>query len=267
MNRMFRWWPAAMVAVAMAASACGGSVTTSAPLPHPTLRTAVKAGRAGAVVASPHRVAGSGDWPTLVSRAITAAPMSFAGTLVAPTIVPRGNSATVSITADTYSVALYQCPTALPINSSAIGIGSCGAPSNLAEAFGATTYPTAAVLQQATRYQTPPGVPVATTLAGGVHAQRWTEPGSAHPIEVAWRAGGWHVVVAGASALATAQATVRLLASYHWPSGQGLLTVDTTAGAMHASLQWAVGDTVYFTSASHDLAHALAMAAAMRRYP
>lgn len=266
MNKMSRWWPAAMVAVAMAASACGGSLTGIAPH-HPAPRAVGQASRAGAVVASHHRVTGSGAWPALVSRAITATPMAFAGTLAAPTTVPRGNSATVSITADTYSVALYQCPTALAINSAAIGIGSCGTQANLAEAFGATIYPTAEALQQVTAYQTPPGTPVATTLHGGVQALRWTGSASANPIEVAWQAGGWHVVVAGASALATAQAAARLLTGYGWPSAHGLLTVDTSAGALHASLQWAVGDTLYFTSASHNLAHALAMASTMKRYP
>ncbi|MDA8199785.1 MAG: hypothetical protein M0Z54_10270 [Thermaerobacter sp.] len=269
MNIMPRLWPAALALVAVVAAACGG--TLSAPhtptRTRPPSRAASTAARAGAVTATHHHVTGNGAWPRLLSLGITAAPMTFDGALVAPTVLPRGNSATVSITADTYSVAFYQCPTAEAVNSPAIGVGSCGTLASMAEAFGATRYSSSAALQQATVYQTPPGQPLPAPLLGGIMAQQWVAPGATAPLEVAWQNAGWHVVVAGPSAFATANQLAPVLAHYHWPSPTGLLTVDASGGTRHTSLAWAVGDTVYFTSSSHHPAHALAMAAAMKRYP
>lgn len=269
MNMTPRLWPAALASVAVLAAACGG--TLSAPhTPAPARRSsqaASTASRAGAVTATHHRVTGSAAWPRLLSRGITAAPMTFDGELVAPTILPRGNSATVSITADTYAVAFYQCPAAEAVNSPAIGVGSCGTLASMAEAFGATRYGSSVALQQATAYQTPPGQPLPAPLLGGILAQQWVAPGAIAPLEVAWRDAGWHVVVAGSSAFATANRLAPLLAHYHWPSTTGLLTVDVSGGTRHTSLQWVVGDTVYFASSSHHPTHALAMAAAMKQYP
>lgn len=269
MNIMPRLWPAALVVVAVVAAACGATLSaphTAMPARRPS-RPASTASRAGAVTATHHRVTGNGAWPRLLRRGITAAPMTFDGTLVAPTVLPRGNSATVSITADTYSVALYQCPTAEAVNSTAIGVGICGTLASMAEAFGATHYGSSAALHQATAYQTPPGQPLPAPLLGGMVAQQWVAPGATAPLEVAWRDAGWHVVVAGPSAFATANQLAPLLAHYHWPSTTGLLTVDVSGGVRHTSLEWAVGDTVYFTSSSHHPTHALAMAATMKRYP
>ena len=271
MNTIPRLWSIAMVsmAVVVAASACGGTLSAPSPSSHARHASdpASLTSRAGDVAAGHHRVAGSGAWPALLSQGITAAPMTFDGALVAPTVLPRGNSATVSITADTYSVALYQCPTAEAVNSPAIGVGSCGALTNMAEAFGATQYGSSAAMQQATAYQTPPGRPLPAPLLGGITAEQWVAPGATAPLELAWRDAGWRVVVAGPSAFSTANQLAPLLAHYHWPSTTGLLTVDASGGTRHTSLQWAVGDTVYFTSSSHHPAHALAMAAAMKRYP
>lgn len=269
MNMVSRLWPTALAIVAVVAAACGGTLSAShAHPPAPRApQSASTASRAGAVTVTHHAVTGSGAWPRLLSQGITAAPMTFTGVLIAPTVVPRGNSATVSITADTYAVAFYECPKPEPVNSAKVGVGPCGSLANMAEAFGATHYGSVTAVEQATSYQTPPGQPLPAPLLGGITAKQWIAPGASAPLEVAWRDAGWHVVVAGPSAFANANRLTALLAHYHWPSATGLLTVDASGGTRHTSLQWTVGDTVYFTSSSHDPAHALAMAAAMKRYP
>jgi hypothetical protein len=257
-----RLWLAALAAVILAATASGllGAARKDPPLA-PSHRVEAGTGRPRGMTPPIH-------WPRLITQALPAGRGAFQAPLMAPTRVPRGNSAQVSISPGAYAVALYACPSAQPPNGPLIGQGSCGALHDVAEAFGATAYSSTAALRQATQYRTPPETPVRIRLARGIAADRWSDPGSSAPIEIAWQQDNWHVVVSGgASLVAAANRLAALLDRETLPARAGILTEDLSGGSVHTSLQWAVGTTVYFASASHTPAHALTLADSMRRYP
>lgn len=264
------------LALALAASACGVSPASAGY--HPRATSGVAKQRARGSQRQPstdppvhHHATHRLVWPSLVTQALSAVPRTFASELLAPTVLPRGNSASVAVDGTAYSVTVYACAAPEPVNSPLIGLGTCGTTRNFAEAFGGTTYASSLALDQATVYQTPPGPFHAIALPGGISGQRWmasNATGKPSTLEIAWRLPGWHVVVSGNVAIRqTARTVARLLQHYRLPPGPGLLTVDAEADGLHTSLQWAVHDTLYFASATHTPAHALAMAASMQAYP
>jgi hypothetical protein len=264
------------LALALAASACG--VSPSSAGRHTLAAAGAPKQRARGGPRQPsedppahHNASPGRVWPSLVIHALNAVPRTFTSELLAPAILPRGNSASISVDGTAYSVTVYACASPEPVNSPLLGLGTCGTTSNFAEAFGGTTYPSSHALTEATAYQTPPGPFRTMALPGGISAQRWVAPnatGQPSTLEIAWRVQRWHVVVAGSLSIRqTARTIARLLQHYRLPAGPGLLTVDAEADGLHTSLQWAVHDTLYFASATHTPAHALAMAASMQAYP
>lgn len=192
--------------------------------------------------------------------------------LMGPASLPRGNSEQVSFSSPHYTVNVFQCPTAGPVNSSLIGQGMCGAMESFAEGFGATIYPTAAAARGALTYQTPPGTPVAMSLPGGLTGSRWRIHGQKGPTArrrlCGTKATGPLWSQAGRpSAVPSAVLVTHLLQHYLLPPHPGLLTVDVAGDGLHTSAQWVLGSTVYFTSAMHSPAQAVTMAASLKPFP
>lgn len=192
--------------------------------------------------------------------------------LMGPTDLPRGNSVDVLFSASAYTVNLFQCPTPEPVNSSKIGHGMCGAMASFAEGFGARVYATPGAAQQdALAYQAPSGPPIPISLPGGLTGDRWRISGQTRPRSTAaivWHEGDWTIVVSGGPPeRSTAVLVTHLLQQYLLPPHPGLLRVDVAGDGLHTTVTWILGSTVYFTSAMHNPAHAVAMAASFQSYP
>ncbi len=257
--------------VTLGLSGCG---TTSAAPPRgvpsvPKTRAQPKPKRTSAKP-SPHSSAPHAPWPTLVLQSLGLIQGHTAVALMGPASVPRGNSAKVSFSASQYTVNVFQCPAADPINSSAIGHGLCGAMASFAEGFGATRYPSHAAAQAALAYQPPSGTPVTMSLPGGLTGSRWRISGQTGPHNTAtivWHEGNWTLVVSGGPPeQSSALLVTHLLQHYRLPPHTGLLTVDVAGDGLHTSVQWVLGSTVYFTSAMHNPAHAIIMAASIEPF-
>ena len=250
-----------------------GTPTVSASPPAPVTSHAQKKPKshAGTHTRVPQTPASSVQWPSLVRQALSVAAKQTAVSLMGPTDLPRGNSATITVKPDAYAVTVYQCPTPQPLNSPSIGSGLCGAMASFAEGFGGTRYASPSAIHRALAYQTPPQTPVPMTLPGHLTANRWRrqgQTGTGSTMAIVWREGDWTIVISGGPPeRSTAVMVAHLLQQYLLPPHSGLLTVDVAADGLHTSVQWAVGDTIYFTAATHNPAHAIAIAASMAVYP
>lgn len=264
------------VALTFAMAGCG---TESATPPPPDPVASVSATHAKA---KPKRAqstkppdrdhsASTWPWPLSVSQSLDLVTGHTQPALMGPVSLPRGNSVKVSFSSTQYAVNVFDCPTAEPINSSLIGQGVCGAMASFAEGFGAKLYPTAAAARDALRYQTPPGSPVPMNLPGGLTGRRWRIRGQSGPRsteEIVWHEGDWTIVVSGGSPeRSSAMLVAHLLQQYLLPPYPGLLTVDVAGDGLHTSVEWALGSTVYSTSAMHNPAHAVIMASSMKPFP
>ena len=214
------------------------------------------------------------QFPALVASALR----KIAGTtqipLWGPTTLPRGNSAIAKSTQQSFTVNIFACPVAEPINSSQIGQGNCGAMASFAEGFGASEYPSPQAALDAL-----PQSPITNlsnlqlmsqSLPGGLTAQRWVRSGSHGPgstIALRWQEGDWTLWISGGSGLRqTAISVTEDLQHYRLPPHQGSLLIDAAPDGQHTSLSWVIGSTVYDANSMHQALHAIEIAASSQPF-
>lgn len=259
------------VLVAVAALFVSGTVGCGITGSPPASATHGKTKRHQASGADAGGAASPAHWPKLVAQSLALVRGHTQVALQGPTVLPRGNSARVSFSAARYTVNFFECPSVEPLNSPHIGQGMCGAMAAYADGFGGRMYATPAAAREALAYQPPSGTPVAMSLPGGLTASRWPisgRSGLGSTAAVVWHEGEWTIVVTGGPGeRAAAVLVARLLQRYRLPAHPGLLNIDAAGDGLHTSAQWVVGSTVYTTSAMHNPAHALVMAASTRPFP
>jgi hypothetical protein len=253
----------------------------------PGVGNAATANPAAASVSGSSIARASVSWPAVISEAVSYARTRTAVPLMAPARLPAAgpapNSALVHAGGSYYSVALYACAAALPVNNPGIGSGTCSAMASIYGAFGGNTYRSAAAAVASLPEPSAAdraGCPDATrvTLPAGIVATLYTDPAAHRNCEAIWREGAWRFELTGDLNGGTggdgtepwpgvAAGIISYLASHHLPRTPGFLESDIAGDGLHTGLYWALGRDVYSASTYHGATPAISLAIAMTRYP
>ncbi len=142
------------------------------------------------------------EWPAVVGAAMAYAAPRTSVPLQAPRVLPRAglvpNSAQVRANTSQYSVALYHCASALPVEHPGIGVGACGTMASYYGYFEGHAYPGAVAALGALRLPAPTcphksRVP----LAAGVVATLYSGPLPEGNCGAAWHEAHWSFVLTG----------------------------------------------------------------------
>ena len=202
---------------------------------------------------------------------------SFGG----PPVQAGPNTAQAEAQKRSYSVSLYNCPQALPLNSSRFEL-SCEAPVTILGVFGGGSYasPTAALsalsASERVSAQRPASCDVTrqVRLRGAVVAEVYTSPASGNNCLAHWQEHGWEFVLTGFFATdngwgswpATADQLVGYVTSHRLPAAHGLLDCDIAGDGLPTTLIWALGAQTYTASTYHSALGSIDMADAMSPY-
>ena len=227
------------------------------------------------------------SWPGVIGEAMSYARTRTAMPLMAPARLPAAgpapNSAQVDAGGSYYSVALYGCAAALPVNDPGIGAGPCGTIASIYGGFRGNAYRGAAAAVASLPEPSAAdraGCPDATrvTLPAGIVATLYTDPAAHRNCEAIWHEGEWLFELTGDLNGGTggdgtkpwpgvAASIISYLARHHLPRTPGFLESDIAGDGLHTSLYWALGRDVYNASTYHGATQAISLAIAMTRYP
>jgi hypothetical protein len=229
------------------------------------------------------------SWPVVISTAMRYARTRTAVPLMAPARLPAAeaalvpNSAQVAAGSSHYSVSLYVCAAALPVNNPGIGSGTCGSIAAIYGGFGGNAYRSAAAAVASLPGPSAgdrAGCPSATrvTLPAGIVATVYTDPATHANCEAVWREGGWRFELTGdlnggtggdgtEPWAAVAAGIISYLTGHHLPRTDGFFESDIAGDGLHTSLSWALGRDVYNVGTYHGTAPAISLAIALTPYP
>ena len=238
---------------------------------------------ASGTVASTSAGSKARQWPGVVGAAMAYAAPRTSVPLQAPRVLPRAglvpNSAQVRASTSQYSVALYHCASALPVEHPGIGVGACGSMASYYGYFEGHAYPGAMAALGALRLPAPPcphKSPV--PLAAGVVATLYSGPLPKGNCEAAWHEAHWSFVLTGDLNGGThgdatlpwrqvASEVVSYLRGRSLPGDHGYMESDIAGDGLHTATYWQRGRDVYGASTYHGTLPALALAVAMTPYP
>lgn len=223
------------------------------------------------------------DWPAVVAEAMNYAQRRTSVPPEAPRALPRAgpvpSSAQVSARPSEYSVALYGCRSALPVNHPGIGVGTCGTMADYYGYFQGNAYddPGAAL---GTLRLPAPACPDRSSvpLAAGVIATLYSGPSPEGNCEAVWHVGHWAFALIGDLNGGThgdatvpwrrvASELVSYLRGRSLPGAHGYVESDIAGDGLHTGVYWQRGRDVYVASTYHGALAALALAIAMAPYP
>lgn len=201
----------------------------------------------------------------------TAFPLAAPRSLPSAGTAPLANSATARA-GDYYSVSLYACPSALPLNNPGVGTGACGSMANVYGSFSGHAYSSTATALASLPSPIPPGGCRATsrvTLQAGVVATVYSSPQGGN-CEVVWHEGEWSFALDGdlsaGSWSTVAHQIVSYLDQHLLPETHGSFSCDIAPDGLHSAAHWVVGHDVYGAGTYHGAISTLALTIAMAPY-
>ncbi|HTV12578.1 MAG TPA: hypothetical protein VME20_12040 [Acidimicrobiales bacterium] len=223
------------------------------------------------------------SWPAVVDEAMNYLQRRTRVPLEAPRALPGAgpvpSSAQASASRSEYSVALYGCPSALPVNNPGIGTGVCGTMADYYGYFRGNAYADVAGALGALRLPAPTCPDkAAVPLAAGVVATLYSGPSPEGNCEAVWHEGHWSFALTGDLDGGTrgdatvpwhqvANEVISYLRGRSLPGAQGYMESDIAGDGLHTGAYWQLGRDVYVASTYHGALAALALAKAMAPYP
>jgi hypothetical protein len=276
-------------ALAGGLAGCGSSAPVGAPTTTSTPGTATPAtsSTTPTTTSTSTTTPPAVSWPPLILAAMGRVPNTTSVPLQAPKLLPASsvepNSAKVTTSSSTYRVALYGCPSALPVNSAGVGTGTCGEMASFYGGFGGEAYVSAAAAAAAMTTDASEAAPpqpggTRSTTAGlghGVSATLWSRPGAGN-CDASWRQQGWRFVLTGEVTAATdsagswtavATSLVDQVAATRLPGTAGVLVVDNAPDGEHTSVFWQEGADVYSGGLYHGADMSVALTVELAPYP